>query len=160
MFFKNNIYSMNQIYQIKFTKSSYELDKDYERLSEHEKVDIAAMTPESFFDFNNNEGQYILYLIFSPLDIEKYSRILNNNLIEHLVSNLSNEVLSNEFSVEASLKPFVNALNRFRWNSYKDKLDEWVYDNLDMDLVLDRIGQCGMENLRPVEKKFLRNFQN
>lgn len=151
---------MKQVYQIKFTKSSYELDKDYERLSEHEKVDIATMTPDSFFDFNNNEGYYILYLIFSPMDVERYSKILQNNLIDHSISNISDEVLCNEFSVDTILKPFVNALNRFRWNSYKDKLDDWIYDNLDMDLVLDRIGQCGMDGLRPVEKKFLRNFQN
>lgn len=151
---------MKQVYQIKFTKTSYDLDKDYERLSEHEKVDISSMTPDSFFDFNNNDGHYTLYLIFSPLEVERYSKILQNNLIEHSISNLSDGVLCNDFSIETNLRPFVNALNRFRWNSYKDKLDEWIYNNLDMDLVLDRIGQCGMDNLRPVEKKFLRNFQN
>ena len=83
---------MKQVYQIKFTKTSYELDKDYERLSEHEKVDISSMTPDSFFDFNNNDGHYTLYLIFSPLEVERYSKILQNNLIEHSISNLSDLV--------------------------------------------------------------------
>ena len=80
--------------------------------------------------------------------------------IEHTLEDFSERVLENKLCVESSLKPFVNALNRFRWNTYKVKLDQWIYDNLDIDLVLDRIGQCGMDNLRPVEKKFLRNFQN
>ena len=150
---------MNRVYKIVFNKSSFELDKDYERFSEQEKVTISSMNPDSFFDFNDKE-RYTLYLIFSPLDIEKYSKILNNNLIEHTSEDVSEKVLENKLCVESSLKPFVNALNRFRWNTYKAKLDQWIYDNLDMDLVLDRIGQCGMDGLRPVEKKFLRNFQN
>ena len=150
---------MNRVYKIVFNKSSFELDKDYERFSEQEKVAISSMNPDSFFDFNDKE-RYTLYLIFSPLDIEKYSKILDNNLIEHTSEDVSEKILENKLCVESSLKPFVNALNRFRWNTYKAKLDQWIYDNLDMDFVLDRIGQCGMDNLRPVEKKFLRNFQN
>jgi hypothetical protein len=150
---------MNRVYKIEFNKSSFELDKDYERFSEQEKLAISSMNPDSFFDFNDKE-RYTLYLIFSPLDIEKYSKILDNNLIEHTTEDVSERVLDNKLCVESSLKPFVNALNRFRWNTYKAKLDQWIYDNLDMDLVLDRIGQCGMDGLRPVEKKFLRNFQN
>lgn len=150
---------MNRVYKIAFNKSSFELDKDYERFSEQEKLAISSMNPDSFFDFNDKE-RYTLYLIFSPLDIEKYSRILDNNLIEHTSEDVSERILENKLCVETSLKPFVNALNRFRWNTYKAKLDQWIYDNLDMDLVLDRIGQCGMDNLRPVEKKFLRNYQN
>ena len=150
---------MNRVYKIVFNKSSFELDKDYERFSEQEKITISSMNPDSFFDFNDKE-HYTLYLIFSPLDIEKYSKILYNNLIEHTSEDVSERVLENKLCVESSLKPYVNALNRFRWNTYKAKLDQWIYDNLDMDLVLDRIGQCGMDGLRPVEKKFLRNFQN
>jgi hypothetical protein len=150
---------MNRVYKIVFNKSSFELDKDYERFSEQEKVTISSMNPDSFFDFNDKE-HYTLYLIFSPLDIEKYSKILDNNLIKHTTEDVSERVLENKLCVESSLKPYVNALNRFRWNTYKARLDQWIYDNLDMDLVLDRIGQCGMDGLRPVEKKFLRNFQN
>jgi len=150
---------MNRVYKIVFNKSSFELDKDYERFSEQEKLAISSMNPDSFFDFNHKE-YYTLYLIFSPLDIEKYSKILDNNLIEHTTEDVSENVLQNKMCLDSELKPFVNALNRFRWNTYKAKLDQWIYDNLDMDLVLDRIGQCGMDGLRPVEKKFLRNFQN
>lgn len=151
---------MKKVYRVIFNKTSFELDKDYERFSEQEKQAISSMNPDSFFDFNTKD-KYTLYLIFSPIDIEKYSKILDNNLIEHTTEDVSESILLNTFCIDSGLKPFVNALNRFRWNSYKTKLDEWIYENLDMDLVLDRIGQCGgMDNLRPVEKKFLRNFQN
>jgi len=150
---------MKRVYKIVFDKSSFELDKEYERFSEQEKLAISSMNPDSFFDFNHKE-HYTLYLIFSPIDIEKYIRILDNNLIGHTNEDVSEMVLENKICLESNLKPFVNALNRFRWNTYKAKLDQWIYDNLDMDLVLDRIGQCGMDGLRPVEKKFLRNFQN
>ena len=150
---------MNRIYRIRFDKSSYELDKDYERFSEHEKAAISSMNPDSFFDFKEKE-RYSIYLIFSPIDLERYSKILDNNLVGHEAEDVSESVLDSSLCLETSLKPFVNALNRFRWNAYKAKLDDWIYDNLDMDLVLDRIGQCGMDNLRAVEKKFLRNYQS
>jgi hypothetical protein len=101
-----------------------------------------------------------LYLIFSPIQIERYSKILDNNLIDHTISNLSESILENKICFDSELRPFVNALNRFKWNTFKVKVDDWIYENLDMDLVLDRIGQCGMDGLRPVEKKFLRNYQN
>ena len=81
---------MNRVYKIVFNKSSFELDKDYERFSEQEKVTISSMNPDSFFDFNDKE-HYTLYLIFSPLDIEKYSKILDNNLIKHTTEDVLKE---------------------------------------------------------------------
>jgi len=151
---------MKRIYRIRFSRSSYDLDKDYEGFSEHEKASISSMNPDSFFDFNDEKG-YCIYLIFSPIDIERYSKILDNNLVSHEAEDISDAVLDGSLCLESSLRPFVNALNRFRWNSYKAKLDDWIYSSLDMDFVLDRICQCGgIESLRPIEKKFLKNFQS
>ena len=66
---------MNRLYEIKFTKSSFDLDKDYERLSEHEKVDVAAMTPDSFLTSMTMKvyTDCILYFhIFRLRDTQKY----------------------------------------------------------------------------------------
>ena len=41
-----------------------------------------------------------------------------------------------------------------------DDLDEWIYDNLDIDIVLDRISDVGMESLKKVEKEFLKNYKS
>lgn len=151
---------MKKIYKIEFDHSSYELDKFYGRLSEQDKASISSMNPDAFFDFNYRKG-YVLYLILSPLEIEKYSSIMDSNLIAHEISDISDDILENKVCQERDLAPFVNPMNRTRWESYRKTLDEWIYERLDIDFVLDRIGECGgIDNLRPVEKKFLKNYQN
>lgn len=150
---------MNRVYRIRFNKSSYELDKDYERFSEQEKLAISSMNPDCFFDFNDLGGSYTIYLVFSPIDLKKYVGILDGNLIRYDISDLSEDIMSGGLCIEEEALSYVNALNRFRWNSYKKKIEEWIYQRLDMDFVLDRISQCGgVHKLRPVEQKFLRNF--
>jgi len=41
-----------------------------------------------------------------------------------------------------------------------EKLDEFLYDNLDVDGILDRILEVGVENITPFEKYFLDNDIN
>ena len=150
---------MNRVYRIRFDKSSYELDKLYDRFSEQEKLAISSMNPDCFFDFNDLGGSYTIYLLFSPIDLKKYIGILDSNLIRHDISDLSDAIMSGELCIEKEAISYVNALNRFRWNAYKKKIEEWIYHGLDIDFVLDRISQCGgVGNLRPIEQKFLRNF--
>ena len=86
---------------------------------------------------------------------------MEGNLIAHEITDISDGILDNTISYEKELAPFVNPINRARWESYRKTLDEWIYERLDIDFVLDRIGECGgIDNLRPVEKKFLKNYQN
>ena len=39
-----------------------------------------------------------------------------------------------------------------------DDLDDWIYENLDIDTVLDRISSVGIKSLRKIEKEFLNNY--
>ena len=39
---------VNHVYKIKFGKSSFDLNEDYDRLSEHEKQKISDLDAESF----------------------------------------------------------------------------------------------------------------
>ena len=41
-----------------------------------------------------------------------------------------------------------------------EKLDEFLYNNLDVDGILDRILEVGVENITPFEKYFLDNDIN
>ena len=39
-------------------------------------------------------------------------------------------------------------------------IESWIYDNLEIDIVLDRITEVGMDSLKDVEKNFLKNYNN
>lgn len=149
---------MTCVYKIQFTKNSYDLNVEYDKLSEHEKEAISSMLPESYFEFNDNNECYSLYIILKPLDAKRYTKILENNLINHSITNISDDLL-NGMDFEKELKPFVNGLNRFRWNNFNKKISEWIMFNLDIDNVLDRISIVGVEGLNKIEKKFLDNYK-
>ena len=149
---------MTCVYKIKFAKNSYDLNVEYDKLSEHEKEAISSMLPESYFEFNNDCEHYVIYIMLKPVDAKKYTKILDNNLINHIIVNISNELL-NGLDFEKELNPFVNSLNRFRWNNFNKKISEWILINLDIDNVLDRIGNVGIDGLNKIEKKFLDNYK-
>jgi hypothetical protein len=149
---------MTCVYKIQFTKNSYDLNVEYDKLSEHEKESISSMLPDSYFEFNNDFEHYVIYIMLKPLDAKKYTKILDNNLINHSIIDISKDLL-NGMDFDKDLKKYVNGLNRFRWNNFNKKISEWIYDNLDMDIVLDRIGDVGIEGLNKIEKKFLDNYK-
>ena len=149
---------MTCVYKIQFTKNSYDLNVEYDKLSEHEKEAISSMLPESYFEFNDNNDCYSLYIILNPIDAKRYTKILDDNLIIHSIINISNDLL-NGMDFEKELKTFVNGLNRFRWNNFNKKITEWITSNLDIDIVLDRISSVGVEGLNKIEKKFLDNYK-
>lgn len=149
---------MTCVYKIKFTKNSYDLNVEYDKLSEHEKESISAMLPESYFEFNNDCEHYVIYIMLNPLDAKRYTKILEDNLINHSIINISKDLL-NGMDFEKDLKKYVNGLNRFRWNNFNKKITEWILSNLDIDIVLDRISNVGIEGLNKIEKKFLDNYK-
>ena len=152
---------MKKVYCILFQKSSFELDKDYVRFSEQDKISISTMSPDSFFDFNDKSEKYRIYIILLPTELNKYISILKENLIEHTFEDISEGILNDTIPIDSDAKPYVTPINRFRWNSFVKIIDKWIYDRLDIDFVLDRINICdGIDNLRSVEKRFLRNYQN
>ena len=149
---------MTCVYKIQFTKNSYDLNVEYDKLSEHEKESISAMLPESYFEFNNDCEHYVIYIMLNPLDAKRYTKILENNLINHIIIDISKDLL-NGMDFEKELKKYVNGLNRFRWNNFNKKISEWILINLDIDSVLDRISNVGIEGLNKIEKKFLDNYK-
>ena len=46
------------------------------------------------------------------------------------------------------------------YDFFMDDLESWIYDNLEIDIVLDRITEVGMDSLKDVEKNFLKNYNN
>jgi len=78
----------NRIYRIQFIKSSFDLNEDYETFNGQDKDAISGMLPSGYFEYNNFEGKYTLYIILKPTEADKYSKILDENLVVHSIRDI------------------------------------------------------------------------
>ncbi len=152
---------LNCLYRIKFGKLSSELNEEYDRLSDYEKEKISDIDAESFFDCDDeSSGSYFCYIITDPMEMKSYLSILDSNLIRVKCDNLSNDIISNRINLEKELKSQVSALNSVKYSFFIDDVKDWIYRNLSIDTVLDRISESGMDSLTDVELLFLTNLNN
>ena len=148
------------VFKIKFEDSAFELNDEYDKLSEHEKERITELDCESFFDYQDHSDRYVCYIICKPTELKKYSDILSKNLIMHSVIDLSQDILKFKIDLSEELKPLLSTVNSIKYSFFVDDLNEWVIQNLDIDFVLDRILEVGsVDKLSEIEKEFLKNFQ-
>lgn len=149
-----------QLYKIVFDKNSFELNDDYERLSEYEKEIISSMPVEAFFDFDNNQDFYTCYLITDIQTINSYVSILKNNIVSHKLYNISVDTITSKINLEKELVDLIEPTSQIKLNIFIDGVNEWILEHLDIDTVLDRINQVGgLNNLKQVEKEFLKNYK-
>jgi len=146
----------SHIYKIKFSIPSYQLNDDYDRLSEIEKEKISNIEAEAFFDMDEDD-KYTFFIIVKPMELKAYLSVLNENFIPYDINDVSDDILKGKLDVESVIIQ-VNPLNSLRYSFFVDDLNDWLYENLDMDIVLDRISSIGIESLRKVEKEFLNNY--
>jgi hypothetical protein len=147
----------NRVYKIRYSKSSLELNEDYDNLSDYEKEQISELDAEGFFDYEDN-NIYCCYVISTPVEVVKYSKILTNNLIQHEYLDLSQEILNNKIDIELELEHKLDEKNLFKYDFFLDDLEHWIYNNLEIDIVLDRITDVGINSLKQVEKDFLKHY--
>ena len=148
---------MKRVYKVRYSKSSLELNEDYDNLSDFEKEQISELDAEGFFDYEDN-SIYCCYVISTPVEVLKYSKILTNNLITHEYLDLSQEILNNKIDIELELENKLDEKNLFKYDFFLDDLEHWIYNNLEIDIVLDRITDVGINSLRQVEKDFLKHY--
>lgn len=148
---------MKRVYKVRYSKSSLELNDDYDNLSDFEKEQISELDAEGFFDYEDN-SIYCCYVISTPVEVVKYSKILTNNLIAHEYLDLSQEILNNKIDIELELEDKLDEKNLFKYDFFLDDLEYWIYNNLEIDIVLDRITDVGINSLRQVEKDFLKHY--
>jgi hypothetical protein len=150
----------SRIYKLKFKDSLFDLNEDYNRLSDHEKEIISDLDCESFFDYDDFIDRYVCYIIAKPTEVNRYSQILIKNLIIHDVTDLSDDILKFRINLEEELKPLLSTVNSIKYSFFVDDINDWIIDNLDIDVVLDRISYLGnIKKLTKIEKEFLKNFK-
>lgn len=143
------------LFKIQFDQSAEDLNSTYENLSEHEKEKISQMDVLSSFDAENEDKKYFCLLLTSKTEIISYRNILDNNLIPYICQDISQSVVDNEINLEKDLIQYLNSLNYLSYELFIEEITEWIYQNLDIDSILDRISKSGMDSLRPIDKYFL-----
>lgn len=148
---------VNRVYKIRYSKSSLELNEDYDCLSDYEKEAISELDAEGFFDYEDN-NIYCCYVISTPIEVAKYSKILTNNLISHECLDLSKDIIYNKIDVEYELEDKLDEKNLFKYDFFLEDINSWIYNNLEIDIVLDRITDVGIDSLKQIEKDFLKHY--
>ena len=138
---------VNHVYKVKYSKSSLELNNDYENLSDFEKESLSELDALSFFDFEEDQ-KYTCYIITTRLDLKKYIKILLNILI----------ILSGKLDIENETRNKIDNFNFLKYEFFIDHINDWIYENLEIDIVLDRINEVGMDSLKDIEKLFLKQY--
>jgi hypothetical protein len=149
----------SNVYKIQFFKSSHKLNEEYEKLSEYDKQKISELEADGFFDYDDDNERYTLYVITSYNNIDTYLNILRNNLIKYTILDLSDDILKNKINLENDLSNKINISNYIKYNLFIEDINNWIYHNLDIDMVLDRILEVGMDSLREIEKEFLKEYK-
>jgi len=147
------------LYKVTFNKSSFDLVDDYERLSEIDKERISDLDVFAFFDYDEDD-KYAFFIIIDSLEFKSYTKILNENLIYFNIENYSKNVIKGNFDIESFLSEYSSPMNTIKLSFFIDDLNEWKYENLDIDIVLDRISEVRIKSLRKTEKEFLNNYSS
>ena len=65
-------------------------------MSDNDLEKIASLDVDSSFDYEDGEFYYV-YVITSEIEINKYKKVLENNLISFKCENISCSIIKNEY---------------------------------------------------------------
>ena len=146
---------MSCVYKIKFSKSPESLNEDYDMLSDMDKAKIFEMVADSIFEFTEN-GLYCFYVIVEVIELNPYLNILNENFIRYELKNISTDILKGKFDTDL-IKDSISFDSEIKYLNFIEDLNEWIYNNLDIDTILDKISRYGILSLKDIEIKYLKN---
>ncbi len=150
---------MLKVFKINFYKSTDELEDLYDYFSELDKEKLNELDTESYFDYDDLDGNYRLLLIASSIDLDKYIKIIRDNNLKVDYLDISNDILKFKYNLESDLFYLISDENEIKFYFFIHDLNNWILENLDIDNVLDRISEIGIDNLSKIEKEFLENYK-
>ena len=150
---------MNMILSVlEFYRSSEDIAQDYEYLSDNDKEKVANINAVSSFDFEDEFQNYVCYFLISPSEIEKYKNVLDSNLISYICTDISKNVINNNINLEKKLVKYTNHYNNELYLEFIEKTNDWIKQNIDLDIILDMINEKGINSLRTIDKEFLEKI--
>ncbi len=149
---------MNRIFKMNFNYSLFDLNGEWGRLNNEDKNTLINLSAESFFDYEL-EDRYICYVLAETSELNKYVEILDRYNINFKYKDISDIVLSSELDIELELIQKVDSDNSIKYDFFIEDVNNWIIDNLDMDIVLDKISLHGINGLNELEKQFLKKYE-
>jgi len=150
---------MLKVFKINFYKSTAELEDLYDYFSELDKEKLNELDTESYFDYDDLSGNYTLLIIASHIEVDKYIKIIRDNTLKVDYLDISDDILKSKYDLEYDLTLLINEENEIKFDFFIHDLNNWILENLDIDYVLDRISEVGINNLSKIEKEFLENYK-
>lgn len=147
-----------RVFKISFYKSTIELESIYDYFSDLDKEKLENLDTESYFDYED-DGNYKVLLIANTVDIDKYLKVMQNNNLKVDCLDISDNILKFKYNLELDLKYLINSENELKFDFFIFDLNIWILENLEIDIVLDRISEVGIDNLSKIEKEFLENYK-
>ena len=149
---------VSHLYIVEFCRTSEDVSYDYEHLSDNDKEKASNLESISNFDFEDEYQNYTCYTLMSPNELEKYKKILDDNLIPYICTEITQSVIRNNINLEKKLFKYTNNYNENSYHDFINKVNDWILSNLDLDIVLDIINEKGIDSLRKVDKEFLEKI--
>jgi len=138
------------VYKISFKK----ILSTYSTISELDLDKIAALDIENSFDYEI-EGLYYCYVITTKVEMNKYVKILEKNLINFDCIDISESLIKNEYDI-SYISDHLDHENYYIYEIFLEDYNRWLYSRLDLDIILDMISSKGINSLRDIDKKFLK----
>ncbi len=142
---------------IEYHRDINQVSWEYQYLSEIDRIAIANLVFEASLDYEDKHGNYSMIILASEQHVEKFRNILESNYVQHFIKDVSSEILYNKQTIKKLLSN-IRIDNEDLLQKFIEKVENWIYSNLDLDIVLDIINETGIENLRKVDKKFLEDY--
>jgi hypothetical protein len=149
---------VSRVYVFTFNDNIEILNNHYDRLSDYEQERISELDAISYFDYIE-DNKYFFYVITSPNEIKNYVQILENNIINFKMIDISDDIVCNKIDLSDEISEKIISDNLIKWEFFIEDIKEWILENLNIDLVLDRISEVGIDNLTELEKTFLKNYE-
>lgn len=130
---------------------------EYQNLSDTDIIQITNLTFRCSIDYIDKHNNYNMLIVATTVEFNKLIKILQDNYINCFNRNISDKIIRNKLSVSTLFKD-VEIVNETKYNNFTLKVNDWIYENLDLDIVLDLINEKGIDNLREIDKTFLENY--
>lgn len=138
------------VYKISFKK----MLSTYSTISELDLDKISNLDISNSFGYEI-DGLYYYYIITNKIEMKKYINILEKNLISFDWIDVSEKIIKNEHDL-SYINKYLTPGDEYIFDIFCEDIDKWIYDKLELDDILDMISLNGIDSLRKIDKKFLK----